>query len=415
MVERTLAAGAFVPNDVLLSNGDQQLIVLTGPNMSGKSTYIRQVALITLMAQVGSFVPADSATIGAVDRIFTRVGLQDDLAVGQSTFMVEMVETAVIIHHATPRSLVILDEIGRGTSTYDGLAIARAVAEYIHSHPRLGCKTLFATHYHELTQLAEVLPRARNYNVAVSEEQGEVVFLRRIVPGGADRSYGVYVARLAGLPGAVINRAWEVLSELENGAVGHRQPPQGRPGGLGAGRACDDACSAAPSHGLHIRCGGELVGSGYSLHDAAGGHQQALRAPGAGKGAGALIPKPSQRELPALYCLYFISLPGGSLGFLLGLLGCHRDLRIRDITAPEADYVPAVGVVLQRAVTCEGKIDSLVKTRLRKFQRFSTCERYTVCWGRTRNRDCILYPGKGTVVLIRPAQTFTRESRLIPS
>ena len=236
VVERTLAAGAFVPNDVLLSNGDQQLIVLTGPNMSGKSTYIRQVALITLMAQVGSFVPADSATIGAVDRIFTRVGLQDDLAVGQSTFMVEMVETAAIINHATPRSLVILDEIGRGTSTYDGLAIARAVAEYIHSHPRLGCKTLFATHYHELTQLAEVLPRARNYNVAVSEEQGEVVFLRRIVPGGADRSYGVYVARLAGLPGAVINRAWEVLSELENGAVGHRQPSQGRPGGLGAGR-----------------------------------------------------------------------------------------------------------------------------------------------------------------------------------
>ena len=236
VVERTLAAGAFVPNDVLLSNGDQQLIVLTGPNMSGKSTYIRQVALITLMAQVGSFVPADSATIGAVDRIFTRVGLQDDLAVGQSTFMVEMVETAAIINHATPRSLVILDEIGRGTSTYDGLAIARAVAEYIHSHPRLGCKTLFATHYHELTQLAEVLPRARNYNVAVSEEQGEVVFLRRIVPGGADRSYGVYVARLAGLPGAVINRAWEVLSELENGAVGHRQPSQGRPRGLGASR-----------------------------------------------------------------------------------------------------------------------------------------------------------------------------------
>ena len=211
---------------MLLSNGDQQLIILTGPNMSGKSTYIRQVAIITLMAQVGSYVPADSATIGVVDRIFTRVGLQDDLAEGQSTFMVEMVETAAIINHATPRSLVVLDEIGRGTSTYDGLAIARAVAEFIHSHPRLGCKTLFATHYHELTQLADVLPRARNYNVAVSEEQGEVVFLRRIVPGGADRSYGVYVARLAGLPGAVINRAWEVLSDLENGAVGHRQTPQ---------------------------------------------------------------------------------------------------------------------------------------------------------------------------------------------
>ena len=224
VVERTLAAGAFVPNDTTLSNSDEQLIILTGPNMSGKSTYIRQVALIVLMAQVGSYVPAGSATIGVVDRIFTRVGLQDDLAVGQSTFMVEMVETATIINHATPRSLVVLDEIGRGTSTYDGLAIARAVAEYIHSHPRLGCKTLFATHYHELTQLAEVLPRARNYNVAVSEEQGDVVFLRRIVPGGADRSYGVYVARLAGLPGAVINRAWEVLGELENGASAHSQP-----------------------------------------------------------------------------------------------------------------------------------------------------------------------------------------------
>ena len=224
VVERTLAGGAFVPNDTTLSNSDEQLIILTGPNMSGKSTYIRQVALIVLMAQVGSYVPAGSATIGVVDRIFTRVGLQDDLAVGQSTFMVEMVETATIINHATPRSLVVLDEIGRGTSTYDGLAIARAVAEYIHSHPRLGCKTLFATHYHELTQLAEVLPRARNYNVAVSEEQGDVVFLRRIVPGGADRSYGVYVARLAGLPGAVINRAWEVLGELENGASAHSQP-----------------------------------------------------------------------------------------------------------------------------------------------------------------------------------------------
>ncbi len=216
VVERTLEAGAFVPNDIRLSNKDEQLLILTGPNMSGKSTFIRQVAVITLMAQCGSFVPAESAEIGVVDRIFTRVGLQDDLAVGQSTFMVEMLETAAILNHATSRSLVILDEIGRGTSTYDGLAIARAVAEYVHSHPRLGCKTLFATHYHELTQLADVLPRARNYNVAVSEDQGDIVFLRRVVPGGADKSYGVYVARLAGLPGAVINRAWEVLSDLEN-------------------------------------------------------------------------------------------------------------------------------------------------------------------------------------------------------
>ena len=173
VVERMLPQGAFVPNDVRLSNGDEQLIVLTGPNMAGKSTFIRQVAIIALMAQVGSFVPAESAAIGVVDRIFTRVGLQDDLAVGQSTFMVEMVETAAILNHATSRSLVVLDEIGRGTSTYDGLAIARAIAEYVHSHPRLGCKTLFATHYHELTKLAEFLPRARNYNVAVSEDRGE--------------------------------------------------------------------------------------------------------------------------------------------------------------------------------------------------------------------------------------------------
>ena len=215
VVERTIEAGKFVPNDIRLSTRDEQVIMLTGPNMAGKSTFIRQVAVITLMAQIGSFVPADSATVGVVDRIFTRVGLQDDLSTGQSTFMIEMLETATILNHATPRSLVILDEIGRGTSTYDGLAIARAVAEFVHNHPRAGCRTLFATHYHELTQLAEVLPRVRNYNVAVAEEDGEVVFLHRIVPGGADRSYGVYVARLAGMPSAVVNRAWEVLAELE--------------------------------------------------------------------------------------------------------------------------------------------------------------------------------------------------------
>ena len=227
VVERTMPPGAFVPNDMRLSNSDEALVILTGPNMAGKSTYIRQGAIIALMAQIGSFVPAESATIGLVDRIFTRVGLQDDLAKGQSTFMVEMLETASILNHATPRSFIILDEIGRGTSTYDGLAIARAVAEFIHSHPRLGCKTLFATHYHELTQLAESLPRARNYNVAVSEDRGEVVFLRRIVPGGADKSYGVHVARLAGLPGGVVNRAWELLRELEStdrraGAADHK-------------------------------------------------------------------------------------------------------------------------------------------------------------------------------------------------
>ena len=220
VVERALVDERFVPNDTYLSNQDAQLIILTGPNMSGKSTYLRQVALIVLLAQIGSFVPADSATIGLVDRIFTRVGLQDDLVTGQSTFMIEMVETANILNNATSKSLIILDEIGRGTSTYDGLSIAQAVAEYIHNHPRLGAKTLFATHYHELVELANFLPRVRNYSIAVSEEGGKVVFLRKIVPGGADKSYGIHVAQLAGLPKAVVHRAEEVLSELEsNGDV----------------------------------------------------------------------------------------------------------------------------------------------------------------------------------------------------
>ena len=220
VVERALVDERFVPNDTYLSNQDAQLIILTGPNMSGKSTYLRQVALIVLLAQIGSFVPADSATIGLVDRIFTRVGLQDDLVTGQSTFMIEMVETANILNNATSKSLIILDEIGRGTSTYDGLSIAQAVAEYIHNHPRLGAKTLFATHYHELVELANFLPRVRNYNIAVSEEGGKVVFLRKIIPGGADKSYGIHVAQLAGLPRAVVHRAEEVLTELEsNGDV----------------------------------------------------------------------------------------------------------------------------------------------------------------------------------------------------
>ena len=226
VVEQMLEPGAFVPNDTLLSNSDAQLALITGPNMAGKSTYIRQVAIMVLMAQIGSFVPAESATIGLVDRIFSRVGLQDDLAVGQSTFMVEMLETAAILNHATRRSLIILDEIGRGTSTYDGLAIARAVAEYVHNHPRRGCKTLFATHYHELIQLADTLPRVRNFNVAISEDDGNIVFLRRIVPGGSDRSYGVHVAQLAGLPGSVVHRAWEVLRELE--ARSNATEPKGR-------------------------------------------------------------------------------------------------------------------------------------------------------------------------------------------
>ncbi len=215
VVEQTLADGHFVPNDTFLSNDDAQLIVLTGPNMSGKSTYLRQVALIVLLAQMGSFVPAEQASIGIVDRIFTRIGAGEDIAAGQSTFMVEMIETANILHNATPRSLIILDEIGRGTSTYDGLSIARAVAEYIHNSPRLGAKTLFATHYHEMVALASYLPRVKNCNVAVREEGGEVIFLYKIVPGGVDRSYGIHVAQLAGLPRSVVHRAREVLEDLE--------------------------------------------------------------------------------------------------------------------------------------------------------------------------------------------------------
>ncbi|MBN1692374.1 MAG: DNA mismatch repair protein MutS [Dehalococcoidales bacterium] len=215
VVEKSLADGDFVPNDIYLSNDDAQLIVLTGPNMSGKSTYLRQAALIVLLAQTGSFVPAKSAGIGIVDRIFTRIGARDDLAAGQSTFMVEMVETANILNNATARSLLILDEIGRGTSTYDGLSIARAVAEYIHNYKGLGARTVFATHYHEMVSLAAYLPRVKNFNVSVIEEAGRVIFLHKIVPGGVDKSYGIHVAQLAGLPKSVLHRAREVLSELE--------------------------------------------------------------------------------------------------------------------------------------------------------------------------------------------------------
>ena len=230
VVEQSLSNDRFIPNDTYLSNKEAQLIILTGPNMSGKSTYLRQVALVVLLAQMGSFVPADSATIGLVDRIFTRIGAQEDLAAGQSTFMVEMVETANILNNATPRSLIILDEIGRGTSTYDGLSIAHAVAEYIHNHPRLGAKTLFATHYHELVELANYLPRVKNFNVAVTEEGGRVVFLRKVIPGGADKSYGIHVAQLAGLPRGVLHRAREVLAELESD---HQQRLPNKPKGRG--------------------------------------------------------------------------------------------------------------------------------------------------------------------------------------
>ncbi|MDQ3855240.1 MAG: DNA mismatch repair protein MutS [Chloroflexota bacterium] len=214
------AVDGFVANDCCLSCEDQQILIITGPNMAGKSTFLRQVALITLMAQIGCFVPADSARIGLVDRIFTRVGAQDDIASGQSTFMVEMTECAYILRHCTERSLVVLDEIGRGTSTYDGLAIAQSVAEYLHNNPGSQAKTLFATHYHELNALAEILPRVRNYRMDVLEEGDEVVFLRKVVPGGADRSYGIYVARLAGLPRAVVRRAQDLLRGLETPAGG---------------------------------------------------------------------------------------------------------------------------------------------------------------------------------------------------
>lgn len=215
VVELAQADIPFIPNDANLTNHEAQITIITGPNMAGKSTYLRQVALITLMAQIGSYVPAETATIGLVDRIFTRIGAQDDLATGQSTFMVEMVETANILHHATPQSLIILDEIGRGTSTYDGLSIARAIVEYLHNNKRCGARTLFATHYHELVEVAQMLPRIRCMNVAVTEEGGKVVFLRKIVPGGADKSYGVHVAQLAGIPRPVIHRAQEILEELE--------------------------------------------------------------------------------------------------------------------------------------------------------------------------------------------------------
>jgi DNA mismatch repair protein MutS len=215
VVELTQRDEPFVPNDVHLSP-EETILVITGPNMSGKSTFLRQVALIVLMAQIGSFIPADGARIGMVDRIFTRIGAQDEISAGQSTFMVEMVETANILNHASVRSLLILDEIGRGTSTYDGISIAWAVVEYIHNHPRLRAKTLFATHYHELTELAGILPHVRNYNVAVTEEGDKVIFQHRIIPGSADRSYGIHVAQLAGIPRAVINRATEILSELED-------------------------------------------------------------------------------------------------------------------------------------------------------------------------------------------------------
>jgi DNA mismatch repair protein MutS len=219
VLERMGLSERFVPNDTQMNTHEHQLLIITGPNMAGKSTYLRQVAVIVLMAQMGCYVPASEAKVGVVDRVFTRIGALDNIMRGQSTFMVEMMETARILSQATSRSLVVLDEIGRGTSTFDGLSIAWAVAEYLHDHPSLRPKTLFATHYHELTELALTKERVKNYNVAVKEWGGEIIFLRKIVEGGTNRSYGIQVARLAGLPQRVIDRAKEILSNLEKGEL----------------------------------------------------------------------------------------------------------------------------------------------------------------------------------------------------
>ena len=224
VIENTLEPGSFVPNHTKIDRENEQIHIITGPNMAGKSTYLRQVGLIVLLAQMGSFVPAKSARIGVVDRIFTRVGATDYLTLGQSTFLVEMIETANILNNATPKSLILLDEVGRGTSTFDGLSVAWAVTEYIHNHPRISAKTLFATHYHELTELAKFLPRVKNYQVTVKQWEDEIIFLRKIVPGGCDDSYGIHVARLAGIPLKVLERAKKILAELEKGELSSAKP-----------------------------------------------------------------------------------------------------------------------------------------------------------------------------------------------
>ena len=228
VVEALLKDAPFVPNDVFLDSKGDRVAIITGPNMAGKSTYMRQIALIVLLAQMGSFVPASSAQIGVVDSIFTRVGASDDLASGQSTFMVEMSEVAHIVKSATSKSLLILDEIGRGTSTFDGMSIARAVLEHCADKKKLGAKTLFATHYHELTVMEDLLDGVKNYNIAVKKRGDDITFLRRIVPGGADDSYGIEVAKLAGVPNSIITRAKEILSELESGKGETRPESSGR-------------------------------------------------------------------------------------------------------------------------------------------------------------------------------------------
>ena len=222
MVEASVGRGAFVPNDSILDPASNQILLLTGPNMAGKSTYMRQVALIVILAQMGSFVPATEARIGVVDRIFTRIGAADSLARGESTFMVEMKETAHILGHTSKRSLVLLDEVGRGTSTFDGISIAWALAERLHDLPERP-RTLFATHYHELTDLARSKERIKNYNFSVKEWRGDIIFLRNLVEGAASHSYGIHVARLAGLPPDLIERAKEILQNLESGEA-HGKP-----------------------------------------------------------------------------------------------------------------------------------------------------------------------------------------------
>jgi DNA mismatch repair protein MutS len=257
MVEQSFE-DLFVPNDTTIDTQNQQILLITGPNMAGKSTILRQVALIVLLAQIGSFVPAKSAHIGLVDRIFTRIGAQDDIATGQSTFMVEMTETAALLMQSTRRSLIILDEVGRGTSTYDGMAIARAVVEYLHNEPRLQCRTLFATHYHELIALEQLLPRVKNYHMAAIEQQGRVIFLYELRRGSADRSYGIHVAELAGIPRPVIHRASELLAELEQqgGTEGKRSSAETEqrgeeetepPGSAAAGKRGREAAAESPA------------------------------------------------------------------------------------------------------------------------------------------------------------------------
>ena len=217
VIEKLLPSGEeYIANDLTLNTNDQQIIILTGPNMAGKSALLRQTALIVLLAQAGSFVPAESAEIGIVDKIFTRVGASDNISRGESTFMVEMLETSTILHNLSERSLVLLDEIGRGTSTYDGMSIAWSIVEYLHEHPKFRAKTLFATHYHELNDLEQIFPRVKNYHISVKEVEKRVIFLRKLVPGGVAHSFGIHVARMAGMPSDVVRRAERVLKQLES-------------------------------------------------------------------------------------------------------------------------------------------------------------------------------------------------------